>query len=96
MEKLVVLECLQEKLRAKASEISSRLKSFDQDARLFSSETACLIDSHENNWVGVFEGGIKATAETLESLENKMKDLGIPLNQAMIRRVDREPKTLIL
>lgn len=83
-------------LSQRANEIAQRLKEFSESEALFSSNSSRLVDKYENTWVGVYQGRVAASGKTLESLKRALKAKGIPLPQTMVRRIDREERTLIL
>jgi len=86
----------QEFLDEHATEIDRALSAFQESAAVFSSNKPRLIDEYENKWVAAHEGRIVAVADTMTSLLSMMSDKGVPANDALVRHIDREPKTLIL
>jgi hypothetical protein len=82
--------------RKNASTISRSLRSFSKSAAVFSAGSPRLIDKYEDKWVGVYEGKVVASADTLDEVTREISRKGIPLNETMIRRIDRKEKTLIL
>ena len=79
-----------------AARISRDLDDFGKSADVFSSDTPRLIEQYENQWVGVYKGKVAAHAPTLSKVKKAIEEMGIPLSQTMIRRVDREQRTYIL
>ena len=79
-----------------ARDIDRAFKGFSESARLFSSDQPRLIDEYENKWIGVYKGRVEAVADTLKALTQKIGSKNIPMSETMVRRIDREEKTLIL
>lgn len=79
-----------------AAEIGDKLRAFSKSAAVFSSAKPRLIDLYENKWVGVYDGKVQAVADTLDEVTREISRKGIPASETMIRRIDREEKTLIL
>lgn len=87
---------VRKELQLPASDIARRLKGFSESEAVFSVGSPRLIDQYENTWVGVYQGRVAASGKTLSSLKRSLKAKGIPLPQTMVRRIDREERTLIL
>ena len=87
---------VRKQIQERASDIARNLKEFAESEAVFSSESPRLIDQYENSWIGVYRGRVAASGKTLGSLKRSLKAKGIPLPQTMIRRIDREERTLIL
>jgi hypothetical protein len=87
---------VRKQLRGRAGEIARNLKEFAESEAVFSAGSPRLVDRYENSWVGVYQGRVAASGKTLGSLKRSLKAKGIPLPQTMIRRIDREERTLIL
>lgn len=85
-----------EMLKLHARKISDSLDTFSANEKVFSSSVPRLVDRYEDKWVGVFHGRVVVAEDTLESVTSALMAKGIPLGDAMIRRIDREEKTLIL
>ena len=83
-------------LKQHAKAISDSLDSFSENAAVFSSNAPRLVDRYEDKWVAVYHGSVAAVEDTIELVTESLTAQGIPLGDAMIRRIDREKKTLIL
>jgi hypothetical protein len=77
------------------AELAEEMEAFSESAEVFSSNRPRLISKYENKWIGVYDGEI-VEEDSLLALTEKIKERGIPLNQTMIRRIERERKTFIL
>jgi hypothetical protein len=71
------------------------LRSFSASEAVLSSSPA-LIDRYQNTWVGVYQGRVAASGKTLASLKRALKAKGVPLSHTLVRRIDKEERTLIL
>ncbi|MYZ47986.1 hypothetical protein [Propylenella binzhouense] len=91
-----LLETMTHDLEANARRIHANLRDYADTASVFSSDSPRLIDSFEGKWVGVYHGKVAAAADSLEEVAEAMAAKGIPLGESMIRRIDRDEKTLIL
>jgi hypothetical protein len=87
---------MEPKLRKQAKQIRDELRSFERSAEVFSSERQRLVDQYDNKWVGVFDGRIVGSADSLKRLLSMLKKRGIPAAQTAIEKIDREEKILIL
>ena len=79
-----------------ATSIARQLEVFSENARSLSSNRQRLIEEHARHWVGVVSGTVAATGETIEQVISELKDRGFNPDDAIIRFIDREQKTLIL
>lgn len=79
-----------------AADIDAALKSFSASARVLSSDRPRLVDQYENKWIGVHNGKVEAVADSLEDVAAQIERKAIPINQTIVRRIDREEKTLVL
>lgn len=55
-----------------------------------------LVDQYPEKWVGAHNGAIRATADQLESLLEKLDDLGVPRRGRAIQYVTKKRRMLIL
>ena len=83
-------------LGGNAAEVAKNLSDFSNSAKLLSSEHDRLINSHEHQWVGVVRGTVLVTGESTEGVIQELKEKGVDPEDAIIRFIDRELKTLIL
>jgi hypothetical protein len=83
-------------LGATAKQIDRELRAFSRAARLLSSNHPRLVDEHPEEWVGLYDGKVRATAKSFQALISKLKKQGIPPNEAVIRYIDTSGRKLIL
>ena len=76
--------------------IDRQLRQFTDAAKVLSSDHPRLIDEHPLQWVGVYQGRVAASAQTLSSLMRQLEDDGIPPQNAIVRFIDKTERTLIL
>ncbi|MGH6829178.1 MAG: DUF5678 domain-containing protein [Rhizomicrobium sp.] len=79
-----------------AHDAKARLQGFAKSASVFSSNDPRLIDKYENKWVAVYNGEVVAVGESLGDIMRQLPKRGVPASDAMIRRIDRKERTLIL
>ena len=72
------------------------LRKFSRAARVLSSDHPSLINEHPNEWVGIYDGKVHASAKSFRALVAKLKKQGVPPNEAIIRYVDTSGRKLIL
>jgi hypothetical protein len=75
--------------------VAQELTDFADAASVLSSDQPRLIDEHPDEWVGVYKGDIIAAKE-LPALMAQLTNKGIPPENAIVRFIDREEKTLLL
>src|SRR6266567_8004108 len=85
-----------EHLQRSAGDIERSLRDFSASAQLFSSDMPRMIDQFESKWIGVFKGRIEAVADTLDDVAAQIESKSIPIEETIVRFVDREEKPLIL
>ena len=85
-----------DQIDVRAAEVDTALRSFSASARILSSDRRRLIDEYENKWIGVYNGKIEAVADSLEDVAMQLEKKAIPFNQTIVRRIERDEKTLVL
>jgi hypothetical protein len=83
-------------LGATPRQMDRELRTFSRAARLLSSDYPRLIDEHPNEWVGLHDGKVCATAKSFRALVSKLKKQGVPPNETIIRYIDASGRKLIL
>ena len=83
-------------LGGSAEGIDRQLRQFTDAAGVLSSDHPRLIDEHPLQWVGVYQGKVAASAQTLSSLMKQLEDEGIPPQSTIVRFIDTNERTLIL
>lgn len=92
----VVTQDVLGKMQIDSANVALSLREYSESARVFSNALPRLIDQYENHWVCVYKGSVAATATTLSTLNEKIDAAHIPSEDAVVRYIDREPKTLVI
>lgn len=92
MSRKAVLACL----GASPDAIGAALAEFSETARILSSDHPRLIDAHPQQWIGVFDGAVTASAPDQHSLMKQLASKNVPPSQTIVRFIDRNQKTFIL
>lgn len=85
-----------ERLESSAAQVAQELQSFRQAATFLSAEHARLIDRYRHEWVGVYEGEVRAHAKTLKGVMKKIVEQDLPKERVIVRHIDSDQRTLIL
>jgi hypothetical protein len=83
-------------LDASPKQINRELRAFSRAARLLSSDHPRLIENHPQEWVGIYDGEVSATAKSLRALMAKLRRRGLSPNETIIRYIDTSGRKLIL
>ena len=83
-------------LGGSAESVDRALRAFTAAADVLSSDHPRLIDVYPRQWVGVHGGRVAASAETLDALLTRLRDSGIPPENAIVRFIDKNERNLIL
>ncbi|MDP6953204.1 MAG: hypothetical protein QGF53_10665 [Alphaproteobacteria bacterium] len=83
-------------LGGSAETVDQDLQVFSEAAKVLSSDHPRLIDEHQLQWIGVYQGKIAATAQTLASLKQQLNNIGVPAKHTIVRFIDKDETTLIL
>ena len=75
-------------LGATPKEVDRQLRTFSRAARVLSSDHPRLIEEHPNEWVGIFDGKVRATAKSFDAVVSELKEKGFPPNESIIRYID--------
>jgi hypothetical protein len=77
-------------------EVDRSLRSFQEAAKVLSSDHPRLIDKYPKQWIAVHNGHVKATASTYNALLAQMDRDHLPRDETIIRFIDRNQRTMIL
>jgi hypothetical protein len=77
-------------------QMDRELRSFSRAAQLLSSDHPRLIDRHPNQWVGIHDGDVRASAKSFGALIAQLKKRGLSPNDTIIRYIDTSGRKLIL
>jgi hypothetical protein len=83
-------------LGATPKQMDRELRTFSRAARLLSSDHPRLIEEHPNEWVGLYDGKVSASAKSFRALVSELKKQGLRPNDAIIRYIDTSGRKLIL
>lgn len=96
MGKTKQIEAEIERLESSAGQVAREMESFRRTATLLSAEHARLIDRYRHEWVGVYDGEVRAHAKTLKGVLKKIAERGLPKERVIVRHIDSDQRTLIL
>jgi len=85
-----------EKLGASPKKIARDLRAFSRAARVLSSDRPRLIEQHPQEWVGIYDGKISATAKSFKALIASLRKRGLSPNDTIIRYIDTSERFLVL
>ena len=77
-------------------QVDRELRSFSRAARILSSDHPRLIDKHPKEWVGIHDGGVRATGKSYNALISRLKKMGLSPSDTIIRYIDTSGRKLIL
>jgi len=77
-------------------DIAKNLKEFSESAKLLSDSKANLLDNHELYWIGIYKGEVSVKSKKLSLLLEKLEKRNIPLEDTVIRFVEKNKRALIL
>ena len=69
---------------------------FRETVRVLSSSRAQLVERYPRQWIALHSGEVRASGPTLEVVLEKLDAEGFSRDQAIVRYMDPDPKTLIL
>ncbi|MEX0785214.1 MAG: DUF5678 domain-containing protein [Dehalococcoidia bacterium] len=76
--------------------VDRELAGFRRSARRLSTNRPRFIDKYPSLWVAVHEGRVVAQGETFSSVMAQIDKEGLPRKSTLVRRIDRNPRTMIL
>jgi hypothetical protein len=83
-------------LEATPKQIDHELRTFSRAARILSSDHPRLINEHPNEWVGIYDGEVRAAGKSFRALVAQLKKKCLSPNEAIIRYIDTSGRKLIL
>ena len=78
------------------SDLTSKLTQFSTSAERLSSDHPRLVNAYPMKFVGIFNDEISAVADDFDSLCAQLQDKQIPIEQTVIRFIDKEERTILL
>jgi hypothetical protein len=79
---------------ATPKQIHRDLSMFSRAARVLSSNRPRLIEKHPKEWVGIYDGKIRATDKSFRGLMAKLKKRGLPPNKTIIRYIETSDRLM--
>ena len=76
--------------------IDADLRELRKTARLLSSDDPRMIDLHPDQWVGLYQGAVRATGSTLQEVLGSLESQGIPKAKALVRFITRYRRSMFL
>lgn len=83
-------------LGGSAREIAEDLSGFAQSENVLSARREEFVAKYLKRWVGVYEGAVAASAETLDELLAELDRTGVPRRHTAVRFIDNDERALIL
>ena len=78
------------------AQVAKELKSFRRTAKRLSSNRPRMIERYPRQWVGLYEGRVRAHGETQEEVLKQIDDKNLPRARTLVRFIDPDPKAMIL
>ena|SRR5438034_3880066 len=78
------------------TQVDRSLEAFRKAARVLSSDHPRLIDKYPKQWVAVYNGEVRASANTFKGLLVQVDRAHLPRAETVIRFIDRNQRTMIL
>ena len=76
--------------------ISRDLAEFAEAAKVLSSDHPRLINTHPDEWVGIYDKEEAVTAKDFPALMAALTQKGIPPERTIVRFIDKEQKNFLL
>jgi hypothetical protein len=83
-------------LGATPKQVDRELRAFSRAAKVLSSDHPRLIEEHPKEWVAIYDGKVRASDKSLQALIARLRQEGVPANEAIIRYIDTSGRKLIL
>ena len=77
-------------------QIDRELRAFSRAAKVLSSNHSRLVDTHPKQWVGIYDGNVRATGKSFTALISQLKKQGLSPSDAIIRYIDTSGRKLTL
>jgi hypothetical protein len=81
--------------RKALAEIQKKFREFSASTH-YLSKAARMRGTYDNKWIAIYNGQVKAVADTLDELTDKVEKLDIPSGETLMRYVGEQEMTLIL
>jgi hypothetical protein len=83
-------------LQATPKQIDRELRAYSRAARVLSSNHSRLVNTHPKQWVGIYDGNVRATGKSFTALISRLKKQGLSPSDAIIRYIDVSGRKLTL
>lgn len=83
-------------LQATPKQIDRELRAYSRAARVLSSNHSRLVNTHPKQWVGIYDGNVRATGKSFTALISRLKKQGLSPGDAIIRYIDVSGRKLTL
>jgi hypothetical protein len=77
-------------------QVDRELAQFRRTSKLLSADRPRLVDLYAQRWVALYDGTVRAVADTVEEVLAEVEKEGIPKEHVIVRFVDKELRTMIL
>lgn len=77
-------------------EVGEDLDRFNRTVRVLSTEHPRLLEKYPLLWVALYDGEVRATGSTLQSVLAEVGRQELPREHVLVRFIERNPRTLIL
>lgn len=77
------------------AEIRKKFRAFSASTH-FLTKAARMRGTYDDKWIAIHNGQVKAVADTLDELTEKVEKLHIPSGETLMRYVGKQEMTLIL
>ena len=77
-------------------QLDAELQRFRKDSKVLSSRRANLTAKYAKKWVAIYDGRVRASAPSLNSVLAEVEKLGLPRESVVVRYVDKNIRRMIL
>ncbi len=76
--------------------VAEDLQAFAKTAQLLSSRYPRMVERYPDQWIALHSGKVRAHGDSLDAVLRELDAMGLSRDQAIIRFIDKEPRTMIL
>jgi hypothetical protein len=77
-------------------EAMRRLRRFEASTRYLAAAFPMLRRKHANEWVAILDGELRATANTLDEINERIRILALPRPETLVHYVDDGHRILVV
>lgn len=74
-------------------EVDRELQQFRRDTLVLSERRANLLKRYPQRWIAIYQGKVRANAESLQQVLEKADALGLPREKLVVRFINRHPRS---